>query len=125
VLIRVRGAAAEPRRVRGDRRRHLGPASYNAKKVDAVEMPFMPGRVVLQDFTGVPCVVDLAAMRDAMKALGGDPRRSTRPVPVRPGDRPLGAGRRLRDRVALTINARRSSSATTSGTSSSSGASRA
>jgi aconitate hydratase len=33
----------------------------------------MPGRVVLQDFTGVPCVVDLAAMRDAMKALGGDP----------------------------------------------------
>jgi aconitate hydratase len=37
------------------------------------EIPFMPGRVVLQDFTGVPCVVDLAAMRDAMKKLGGDP----------------------------------------------------
>ncbi|MGI9538913.1 MAG: aconitate hydratase AcnA [Miltoncostaeaceae bacterium] len=37
------------------------------------ELPFMPARVVLQDFTGVPCVVDLAAMRDAMTALGGDP----------------------------------------------------
>jgi len=39
------------------------------------EVPFMPGRVVLQDFTGVPCVVDLAAMRDAMVALGGDPQK--------------------------------------------------
>jgi len=36
------------------------------------EIAFKPGRVILQDFTGVPCVVDLAAMRDAMKALGGD-----------------------------------------------------
>ena len=35
----------------------------------------MPARVVLQDFTGVPCVVDLAAMRDAMKQLGGDPNK--------------------------------------------------
>ncbi len=49
-----------------------GLAAYNAKGVKSVEMPFMPGRVVLQDFTGVPCVVDLAAMRDAMKNLGGD-----------------------------------------------------
>jgi aconitate hydratase len=39
------------------------------------EVPFMPARVVLQDFTGVPCVVDLAAMRDAMVRLGGDPNR--------------------------------------------------
>ncbi len=37
------------------------------------EIPFMPARVVLQDFTGVPCVVDLAAMRDAMARMGGDP----------------------------------------------------
>ena len=37
------------------------------------EIAFMPARVVLQDFTGVPCVVDLAAMRDAVEALGGDP----------------------------------------------------
>src|SRR3954462_12040929 len=40
-----------------------------------LELPFMPGRVILQDFTGVPCVVDLAAMRDAMVRLGGDPDR--------------------------------------------------
>src|SRR5215468_7517859 len=38
------------------------------------EIPFMPARVILQDFTGVPCVVDLAAMRDAMQRLGGDPK---------------------------------------------------
>ncbi|MBL4808662.1 MAG: aconitate hydratase, partial [Phycisphaerales bacterium] len=50
-----------------------GLAGYNAGAVKSVEMPFMPGRVMLQDFTGVPCVVDLAAMRDAMKNLGGNP----------------------------------------------------
>lgn len=46
-----------------------------------VELPFMPARVVLQDFTGVPCVVDLAAMRDAMAHLGGDPGRINPVVP--------------------------------------------
>ncbi|MCE9619267.1 MAG: aconitate hydratase AcnA [Planctomycetes bacterium] len=45
------------------------------------EIPFMPGRVVLQDFTGVPCVVDLAAMRGAMKRMGGDPKRVNPLVP--------------------------------------------
>ena len=40
---------------------------------ESVEVPFLPSRVVLQDFTGVPAVVDFAAMRDAVKALGGDP----------------------------------------------------
>jgi len=45
------------------------------------EIPFMPSRVVLQDFTGVPCVVDLAAMRDAMARLGGDPARINPVVP--------------------------------------------
>jgi aconitate hydratase len=49
---------------------------------EAVELPFKPGRVILQDFTGVPCVVDLAAMRDAMKALGGDAKRINPLVPV-------------------------------------------
>ena len=39
----------------------------------SVEVPFLPSRVVLQDFTGVPAVVDFAAMRDAVKSLGGDP----------------------------------------------------
>ena len=40
---------------------------------ESVEVPFLPSRVVLQDFTGVPAVVDFAAMRDAVKALGGNP----------------------------------------------------
>ncbi|MES1239788.1 MAG: aconitase family protein, partial [Chloroflexota bacterium] len=46
------------------------------------EVPFMPSRVVLQDFTGVPAVVDLAAMRDAMASLGGDPARVNPLVPA-------------------------------------------
>jgi aconitate hydratase len=45
------------------------------------EIPFMPARVVLQDFTGVPCVVDLAAMRDAMARMKGDPDRINPVVP--------------------------------------------
>jgi len=45
------------------------------------EVPFMPARVVLQDFTGVPCVVDLAAMRDAMARMKGDPDRINPVVP--------------------------------------------
>ena len=46
------------------------------------EIPFKPARVILQDFTGVPAVVDLAAMRSAMKRLGGDPRKINPLVPV-------------------------------------------
>ena len=46
------------------------------------EIAFRPARVLMQDFTGVPAVVDLAAMRDAMKALGGDPERINPLVPV-------------------------------------------
>jgi aconitate hydratase len=46
------------------------------------EIPFMPTRVILQDFTGVPAVVDLAAMRDAMAELGGDPSRVNPLVPA-------------------------------------------
>src|SRR6266536_3475202 len=42
----------------------------------------LPARVVLQDFTGVPCVVDLAAMRSAMQRLGGDPKKINPLVPV-------------------------------------------
>jgi aconitate hydratase len=48
-------------------------ANWQAAAKPQIEIAFMPARVVLQDFTGVPCVVDLAAMRDAMVALGGDP----------------------------------------------------
>ena len=46
------------------------------------DLPFMPSRVVLQDFTGVPAVVDLAAMRDGIKAMGGDPARINPVVPA-------------------------------------------
>jgi aconitate hydratase A / 2-methylisocitrate dehydratase len=48
-------------------------ASWDAKARPSVEIPFQPARVLMQDFTGVPAVVDLAAMRDAMEDLGGDP----------------------------------------------------
>ena len=47
-------------------------AGYDAKNVGEQEIPFNPGRVVLQDFTGVPAVVDLAALRSAMERMGGD-----------------------------------------------------
>ena len=47
------------------------------------EISFMPARVLLQDFTGVPCVVDLAAMRDALAAMGSDPNRAN---PLLPAD---------------------------------------
>jgi len=50
-------------------------AGWNAAKPKEVEIPFMPGRVVLQDFTGVPAVVDLAALREAMVRMGGDPKK--------------------------------------------------
>jgi aconitate hydratase len=46
------------------------------------EFPFKPGRVIMQDFTGVPAIVDLAAMRDAMAELGGDPGRINPVIPV-------------------------------------------
>jgi len=49
-------------------------AAWNSQSKPTKEIAFTPSRVLLQDFTGVPCVVDLAAMRDAMKLLGGDPR---------------------------------------------------
>ncbi len=49
---------------------------------EEIEIPFKPARVILQDFTGVPCVVDLAAMRTAMVALGGDPKKINPLIPV-------------------------------------------
>ncbi len=50
-------------------------AAYNPKNVGDAELPFKPARVLLQDFTGVPAVVDLAALRSAMHAMGGDPKK--------------------------------------------------
>ena len=57
-------------------------AGWSAESTDPVEIPFKPARVVLQDFTGVPAVVDLAAMRSAMKRIGGDPQLINPLIPV-------------------------------------------
>ncbi len=56
-------------------------ASWSPATAGKGEIPYLPARVVLQDFTGVPCVVDLAAMRDAMARMGGDPQRINPVVP--------------------------------------------
>ena len=50
-------------------------AGWDAAAEPSVEIPFQPARVLMQDFTGVPAVVDLAAMRDAMAEIGGDPEK--------------------------------------------------
>ena len=57
-------------------------SGWQAAAPAEVEIPFKPARVVLQDFTGVPCVVDLAAMRSAMDRLGGDSKRINPLIPV-------------------------------------------
>jgi aconitate hydratase len=57
-------------------------AGWDPKAEPSREIAFMPARVLLQDFTGVPAVVDLAAMRDAMKAMGGDPEKINPLQPV-------------------------------------------
>ncbi|WP_205730343.1 aconitate hydratase AcnA [Cyclonatronum proteinivorum] len=57
-------------------------AGYNAANPAQEEIPFKPARVVLQDFTGVPSVVDLAALRSAMARAGGDPQKINPVVPV-------------------------------------------
>ena len=72
--------------------RHAGKGYVNEEHVHAVsgwsptnagaDLPFMPSRVVLQDFTGVPAVVDLAAMRSGLAAMGGDPARINPVVPA-------------------------------------------
>ncbi|MCB0087966.1 MAG: aconitate hydratase, partial [Caldilineaceae bacterium] len=57
-------------------------AKWGPETAGKVEIPFKPARVVLQDFTGVPSVVDLAALRSAMHRLGGDPKKVNPLVPV-------------------------------------------
>jgi aconitate hydratase len=57
-------------------------AAWSAATAGKVEIPFRPARVILQDFTGVPSVVDLAALRSAMHRLGGDPKKVEPGVPV-------------------------------------------
>ncbi len=57
--------------------------NWDAKATPSYEIDFTPARVIMQDFTGVPCVVDLAAMREAVKKLGGDPQQIN---PVNPAE---------------------------------------
>ncbi len=57
--------------------------AWDPGKTPEREIPFMPARVILQDFTGVPAVADLAAMRDAMRRMGGDPKKIN---PLQPAD---------------------------------------
>src|SRR5580658_4899858 len=61
-------------------------ANWDAKAEPSREIAFMPARVLMQDFTGVPAVVDLAAMRDAMKALGGGPAQIQKINPLVPAE---------------------------------------
>jgi aconitate hydratase len=76
----LRHAASPDSPVRAEDVRAL--AGWDPSAPGEYELPFMPGRVILQDFTGVPCVVDLAAMRDAVAEMGGDPRRINPLVPA-------------------------------------------
>jgi aconitate hydratase len=76
----LRGAATQPGLVSGADVRAL--ATWDPSNSGEAELPFMPARVILQDFTGVPCVVDLAAMRDAVAEMGGDPSRINPLVPA-------------------------------------------
>jgi aconitate hydratase len=57
-------------------------AGWDPQPTQLPDLPFLPARVVMQDFTGVPAVVDLAAMRSAIQRLGGDPQRINPKVPV-------------------------------------------
>src|ERR687883_1046518 len=57
-------------------------ATWDAKAEPSKEIAFTPARVVMQDFTGVPAIVDLAAMRDAMREMGGDPAKINPLVPA-------------------------------------------
>ena len=90
-LLRTEGngsvsAAATSRRSRAGTRR----------RSPSKEIAFTPARVLMQDLTGVPAVVDLAAMRDAMAQMGGDPGSHQPARAGRARDRPLRAGRRVR-----------------------------
>jgi aconitate hydratase len=69
--------------------RHDDGSAVSRQRIEALasgrpgaEIPFMPARVLLQDFTGVPCLVDLAAMRSAIERMGGDPERINPSIPV-------------------------------------------
>ena len=80
ILLEAALRACDGYQVTEDDVRNL--ATWNAPNPRPVEFPFKPARVLMQDFTGVPCIVDLAAMRDAVKRLGGDPKKINPLAPV-------------------------------------------
>ena len=71
----------------GDERGIRAIVGWDPAAEPADEIAFFPSRVLLQDFTGVPAVVDLAAMRDAIAALGGDPAQIDPLIPAETGRR--------------------------------------
>ncbi len=79
-------------------------AGWDAEADPSKEIQYSPARVIMQDFTGVPAVVDLATMREAMKDLGGDPAKINPLVAGRARDRPLGDRRRVRHVAAFQRN---------------------
>ena len=98
-------------------------AAWDPTAEPDTEIQFTPARVVMQDFTGVPCVVDLATMREAVQELGGDPARINPLAPGRAGHRPLGDRRPVRGaRTRSSATSSSSTSATPSATSSCAGA---
>ena len=106
----ARGGAAPPRRPLVTEDDVLALAGYDAMAVGEVEIPFIPGRVVLQDFTGVPAVVDLAAMRSAVVRMTGDEASASRINPVVACDLVIDHSVQVdafNSGMALTINAER------------------
>jgi len=96
-------------------------AKWDAKAEPSREIAYMPARVLMQDFTGVPAVVDLAAMRDAIRTLGGDPERVN---PLAPAELVIDHSVQVDEFGAVGALACWSSRETASGTHFSSGAKR-
>lgn len=97
-------------------------ANWDPNAEPSIEIQFTPARVIMQDFTGVPCIVDLATMREAVAALGGDPNKVN---PLAPAELVIDHSVILDvfgNASAFERNVNSSTSATPSGTSSCAGA---
>src|SRR2546428_12798610 len=82
IKILLEGLLRERARGRATDEQISALAHWPQKPARDTEIPFQPARILMQDFTGVPAIVDLAAMRDAMEGLGGAPARINPLVPV-------------------------------------------
>ena len=99
--VLAEGPAREPAPQRRGRGRRGASPSGSAKDEPSQEIAYTPARVLMQDFTGVPAIVDLAAMRDAMEDLGGDADQDQPAGAGRARDRPLDPGGRVRRAARL------------------------